>query len=132
MDPDEIIYLLRAPVGQQPWRETDLYTQGLSPEFVSMLLERRLLLPITAGAYLQDDVDQICNLLVLEKSFRFDLSLVRPLFKAVGNCIMGISLRDVDLLRYSSEALNRDEEAIGQMLAVNLKSVFTYLRRHSR
>jgi len=131
MSDDEIIHLLRAPRHQDIWREEDLYNVGITPDFIGLLLEKKLVKPRSVGVYLQDDLDQIYNLLILQKSFRLDLSLVRPLFRVIGQYVIEVKLRDIDLLAYSSEALNVDERAIGDMLISSLRKVFVYLRSHA-
>src|SRR5712691_4032812 len=76
-------------------------------------LERQYLLrPRSAGGtYRQRDADQVHNVIILQRLFALPPSSLWHLYRAVGDYVSSVPLKDKDLLRYSNRELSEDPTA---------------------
>jgi hypothetical protein len=77
--------------------------------------------------YPQEAIDQIHNIIVLERLFDIGPRALRPLYNLFKEQVFSLPVRDTDLYRYSNKELSTDARAEKDILSLTLKKIFLYL-----
>jgi hypothetical protein len=104
---------------------------GIGADFLRNLEEEGLVSTTTNDdreeTYPQDAVDQIHNIIVLERLFEIGPRAIRSLYRLFSGATFALPVKDTDLFKYNDSELSTSGKANADLLAVTLKKVFAYL-----
>ena len=103
---------------------------GITADYLQVLKDQALVATEVVDnqeQWPQEAIDQIHNIIILEKLFDLGPRSLRPLNNLFREQVLNLRLKDTDLYKYSDAQLSGDPCAEADILALALKKVFLYL-----